>query len=59
MKTFAVVLVIALCVVDLGVCAENRRRQEPVTTGAAIWGSSPYLLVTLKSRLMLTNCLTK
>jgi hypothetical protein len=36
MKTFAVVLLIALCVVDLGMCAENRRLQEPVSTGVAI-----------------------
>lgn len=38
MKTFAVVLIIALCVVDLGMCAENRRLQEPVSTGMAILG---------------------
>jgi hypothetical protein len=36
MKTIAVVLLIAFCVVDLGMCAKNRRLQEPVSTGMAI-----------------------
>jgi hypothetical protein len=38
MGYFATVLLIALCVVNWGVCAENRRLQEPVTTGMAILG---------------------